>query len=115
MRNLTAFRQDISSRAYWMAAAVAGAGMVLLWCVLTYGGYVAPIFLPSPSDVWTAAGDLYQSGVFIADLGRSCERGFGGFAAAVILSIPLCLLIGNFRVVEAAVEPLLWFARFLSV
>jgi NitT/TauT family transport system permease protein len=82
---------------------------------LTYGGYVSPIFLPSPTDVWTAAVELYQSGVFIGDLGRSCERVFGGFAAAVIVSIPIGILMGNFRVLEAAIEPFLAFTRYMPV
>ncbi len=67
MFSLTAFRQEIPSRAYWMAVAIATAGVALLWCVLTYGGYVTPIFLPSPTDVWNAATELCLSGVFAAD------------------------------------------------
>jgi NitT/TauT family transport system permease protein len=115
MFNLNAFRQDIPSRTYWMVVAAATAGLLLLWCILTYGGYVAPIFLPSPTDVWIAAVDLYQSGVFIGDFGRSCERVFGGFAAAVVVSIPIGILMGNFRVMEAAIEPFLAFIRYMPV
>ena len=96
MFSLTAFRQEIPSRTYWMAVAVAAAGVALLWCVLTYGGYVAPIFLPSPTDVWNAAAELCLSGVFAADFGRSCERVFGGFVAAIIVSIPIGILMGRF-------------------
>jgi NitT/TauT family transport system permease protein len=113
--NLTAFRRDIPPGAYSLVVAVAIAGVVLLWCALTYGGYVEPIFLPSPTDVWAAAADLYQSGVFLGDFGRSCERVFGGFAAAIIVSIPVGILMGNFRAVEAALEPFLAFVRYMPV
>jgi NitT/TauT family transport system permease protein len=87
----------------------------LLWCVLTYGGYVTPIFLPSPTDVWNAATELCLSGVFAADFGRSCERVFGGFVAAIIVSIPIGILMGNFRIIEAAIEPFLAFLRYMPV
>lgn len=115
MFNLNAFRRDIPLRTYWVVVAAASASVVPLWCILTYGGYVSPIFLPSPTDVWTAAVELYQSGVFIGDLGRSCERVFGGFVAAVIVSIPIGILMGNFRVLEAVIEPFLAFTRYMPV
>ena len=115
MFSLTAFRQEIPARTYWMAVAIAIAGVALLWCVLTYGGYVAPIFLPSPTDVWNAASELCLSGVFAADFGRSCERVFGGFVAAIIVSVPIGILIGNFRIIEAAIEPFLAFVRYMPV
>ncbi|MDP9012256.1 MAG: ABC transporter permease [Pseudomonadota bacterium] len=115
MFSLTAFRQEIPSRTYGLAAVTALAVVVLLWCVLTYGGYVAPIFLPSPTDVWNAAAEVCSSGVFAADFDRSCARVFGGFAAAVIVSIPIGILMGNFRVMEAALEPFLAFVRYMPV
>jgi NitT/TauT family transport system permease protein len=71
----------IPSRTYWMAVAIAAAGVALFWRLLTYGGYVTPIFLPSPTDVWKAATELCLSGVFAADFGRSCESVSGGFVA----------------------------------
>jgi NitT/TauT family transport system permease protein len=115
MFSLTAFRQEIPSRTYWMTVATAAAGVAVLWCVLTYGGYVTPIFLPSPTDVWNAASELCLSGVFAADFGRSCERVFGGFVAAIIVSIPIGILMGNFRIIEAALEPFLAFVRYMPV
>jgi NitT/TauT family transport system permease protein len=115
MFSLAAFRQEISSRTYWVTVTTAGAAVALLWCALTYGGYVTPIFLPSPTDVWNAGIELCLSGVFAADFGRSCERVFGGFAAAMIVSIPIGILMGNFRVLEAAIEPFLAFVRYMPV
>jgi NitT/TauT family transport system permease protein len=72
-------------------------------------------FAPAPTRRrWVGrhrtAGD---SAVFAADFGRSCERVFGGFVAAIIVSIPIGILMGNFRIIEAAVEPFLAFVRYM--
>ena len=113
--NLMALRQDISPRAYAGVIAIVAASLTAMWCLLTYGGYVSPIFLPSPTDVWNTGADLVRSGVFLNDLSKSCQRVFGGFFAAMLISIPLGMLMGNFRVAEAAVEPLLGFIRYMPV
>jgi ABC-type nitrate/sulfonate/bicarbonate transport system permease component len=51
---------------------------------------VPALFPPSPSLVWGTAVDMMRSG--------ACLRVFGGFLAATLVSIPLGMLMGNFRV-----------------
>jgi ABC-type nitrate/sulfonate/bicarbonate transport system permease component len=41
---------------------------------------------------------MMRSGVFSRDLDKSCLRVFGGLLAATLVSIPLGMLMGNFRV-----------------
>jgi NitT/TauT family transport system permease protein len=113
--DLIALRQDLSRRVALAVIAVVAASLAAIWCLLTYGGFVPALFLPSPSLVWSTGVDMIRSGVFSSDLGISCLRVFGGFLAATLVSIPLGMLMGNFRVTEAAIEPVLGFIRYMPV
>ena len=90
--------------------AVAGA-----WAVLSYGGWVSPLFLPTPGLVAARCAALLGDGVLAADLWISNVRILAGFLAATAVAIPLGMLAGNLRAVEAALEPVLGFARYLPV
>jgi NitT/TauT family transport system permease protein len=85
------------------------------WALLSIGGFVSPLFLPTPGMVAARLASLLGEGVLGADLWISNVRVLAGFAAATLVAIPLGMLAGNLRVVEAALEPVLGFARYLPV
>ena len=89
--------------------------LFVLWSGATMLGLVGPLFLPSPAKVaerlWLFAvnGQLWQ------DAQVSLYRISIGFIAASILGIPGGVLIGSYRVLDAAVEPLVDFIRYMPV
>ena len=104
------------SRALYLA--VAGASFVAVvgfWAALSYGGWVSPLFLPTPGLVAERCRALLADGVLAGDLWISNVRILAGFLAATAVAIPLGMLAGNLRVFEAALEPVLGFARYLPV
>jgi NitT/TauT family transport system permease protein len=57
--------------------------------------------------------DLLAKQGFIYDIGMTVWRVFGGFAIAALLAVPLGVLMGAYKPVEAFFEPFVSFARYL--
>jgi NitT/TauT family transport system permease protein len=114
-RGLLSPRDPISRRAYFLAAAFTVVVVFATWSFITYGGYVRPDFLPAPHMVLTAAWKMAASGMLLVDTAASVYVIFGGFLIASLFAIPLGILVGTFRVVEALTEPVINFVRYLPV
>ncbi len=84
-----------------------------VWAILTYGGIIDPLFLPSPGRVFEAGVDLFSELGFTADIVSSVYRVMAGFLIAAILGVPLGLLMGTFKVAEAFTEPVVGFIRYM--
>jgi NitT/TauT family transport system permease protein len=86
---------------------------VAAWAVATLGGFVSKIFLADPvtmvRDGWTL---LTRFG-FLADIGVTVWRVVGGFVLAALVAVPLGILMGAYKWVEAFLEPFVSFARYL--
>ncbi len=67
-------RSDIPKRLYYMMITVSMLVPLLGWSVLTYGGFVEPLFLPTPTAVIQQFFNLLQSGDLIHDIGMSVSR-----------------------------------------
>lgn len=97
----------------------AGAASWLLmlgcWCALSYGGLVPAMFLPTPMEVVRAGLRLVNDGTLIEHILASVEVVVVGFAVSSAVAIPLGLLMGTFRVVQAVMDPPVNFIRYLPV
>ncbi|MED7954240.1 ABC transporter permease [Streptomyces sp. BE20] len=84
---------------------------VLLVLALWQGAYSLEITssykLPSPSDVWQAATDLWSAGTLFSIIWTSVWRGLSGFVVAVIIGTPIGLLVSRVKPVRAALGPVL--------
>jgi len=85
------------------------------WCVLAYGGFAAPEFLPAPHQVLVTGARLLADGSLLVHIQASATVIFSGFALASVLAVPLGIFMGSFRLVEALVEPIVDFVRYLPV
>jgi NitT/TauT family transport system permease protein len=83
------------------------------WALITYGGLVQPLFLASPGAALVAGIALFVEYGFIHDIGMTIWRVLGGFALAAIVAVPLGLMMGAYKGVEAFFEPFISFARYL--
>jgi NitT/TauT family transport system permease protein len=83
------------------------------WAFATLGGFVSRTFLADPitmvQDGWTL---LTRFG-FAYDIGMTIWRVVGGFVLAAVIAVPLGILMGAFKPVEAFFEPFVSFARYL--
>jgi NitT/TauT family transport system permease protein len=94
-----------------------GAGFFALfiagWGLATYGGFVPPLFLASPGQTLLAGWSLLTEFNFLGDIAVTVFRVVGGFAIAAAIGVPLGLMMGAFKPVEAFFEPFISFARYL--
>ncbi len=84
-----------------------------LWSFLTYGNILSSDFLPSPTTVIAALWTMLTQNDFIVDIWASTYRIFLGFIISAVVGVPLGILIGSFRSVQALFEQPISFARYL--
>ncbi len=86
---------------------------LVIWSLLTYGGFVDALFLPSPGRVFQSGVDLFFEFSFTTDIFNSTYRVMAGFVVAAIIGVPLGLIMGTFQVAEALTEPVVGFIRYM--
>ena len=86
---------------------------VAAWSVATLGGYVQKTFLADPLTMLKSGWTLLTQMGFIGDIGMTVWRVVGGFVIAALLALPLGVLMGAYKPVEAFFEPFISFARYL--
>lgn len=77
-----------------------------LWESLPRLGWIDPTFLPPFSAVFQALLQMIVSGELISNLLASAERALSGFAISIVIGVPLGLVIGWYRSLEAYLNPL---------
>lgn len=108
-------QEPISRRAYLGTVIGSAAGLIVLWCLLSYGGLVPSLFLPSPSAVAWAGVEEALDGTLLHDAEASLMVIVTGWVLAVFAGLPVGILMGAFKVVEALIEPMVDFVRYLPV
>ncbi len=100
------------------ARSLALAGLVsfvVAWCVLSYGGLVPRIILPSPTDVLGAFPVLHFEEALVRSAIASLYRVSMGFLLSAVVAIPLGLVMGTFPVLKHFFAPILDPLRFLPI
>jgi NitT/TauT family transport system permease protein len=101
-----------------------GAGAVgatiLVWWLLTAGGgaenrLVSPIILPSPAEVVRSFPSLLNERALVQSVAATLKRVVIGFGLATLVGVPLGIVAGAWRVVEAGAAPIALFGRNLPV
>lgn len=110
-RSWMAIRQGIPAGLYWGLAAFGLALPLLLW-LLAAAGNVDPVFLPGPARVAERIQAWWNEGL-LGDVGISTMRVVVGWAVSALIALPLGLMIGTWRPVQALLEPLTDFIRYM--
>jgi NitT/TauT family transport system permease protein len=83
------------------------------WAVATLGGFVPRIFLADPLTMVADGWRLLTQFNFGVDIAITIWRVVGGFVLAAIVAVPLGILMGAYKPIEAFFEPFVSFARYL--
>ena len=83
------------------------------WAIATFGGFIDGMFLKDPVYTLKIGYDLFAEFGFIKDMGITIWRVVGGFILAAVIAVPLGILMGAYKPVEALLEPFVSFARYL--
>jgi NitT/TauT family transport system permease protein len=105
----------ISTRAFVLIAALGFLIPLGIWWLAAAEGWQPPLFLPSPLSVWHTLEAQWNNGQLASDTGISVFRITVGFLIASVMAIPIGVLIGTYRLWEAAIEPLVDFIRYIPV
>lgn len=89
--------------------------ILAVWAIVTMGGMVKPIILPSPMAVLRSLEEQIKNGELWADARVSTYRVMVGFLFSVVIAIPVGVLAGASHRVEALVEPVVDFIRYLPI
>ena len=85
------------------------------WALLSYGGFVSKMFLPAPDVVVATAYRMASDGTLLFHTLTSAQVVLLGFVVSSAIAVPLGLWMGTYRVVQAGLEPLVNFIRYLPV
>lgn len=89
--------------------------VLALWIAITYSGYVPSIFLPRPETVVETTIRMAGDGSLWDHVSASVEVVLIGFVVSSVVAIPLGLIMGTYRIVQAFLDPLVNFIRYLPV
>lgn len=111
--SLWTVRAPIARRTYWVLALIGLFTPLVLWAVLAAFGGLDPVFLPAPLQVLTRTWTWLTETGLLDDMGISIYRVVTGFLLSAVIALPLGLFIGSYRAVQALLEPLTDFIRYM--
>ena len=114
-RGLFVYRGSSTASTEMLVGAGAFGVFFLAWYAIVAVGVVPERFLPYPDAVVKALWGMFANNNFIEDVGISVARVWGAFALSVIMAIPIGIWMGSYRIVGAAIEPVVDFIRYLPV
>src|SRR3954471_14249426 len=90
--------------------------VVVLWWLATIGSsaesrLISPVILPSPREVLASFPSLLNERGLAQSIAATLRRVLIGFGLAVVVGVPLGILAGSWRVIEASAAPLALFGR----
>lgn len=108
-------RKDIDKKKYLLLAVLSFVVIVLFWFFISESGAIKEIFLPKPKNVVNYYIDSIKDGSLWENTKISIYRITLGFVYAIILGIPVGILVGTLKKIEAVIRPLCEFIRYMPV
>ncbi len=84
----------------WLGLAI----LIGLWCGLTYGGFIKPLFLPPPTDVYRGLAHFSDMGWLLPAIVRSSFRVLVALGLVVLLGVPLGVLMGAYGPLDSGLN-----------
>ena len=108
-RSLFSPKTDIDKGTYVTLSLISVAVILALWCLLTYGGITPRDFLAAPHEVVQAGIKRMANMSLFEHMWASLVVILSGFILASIFAVPIGILMGSFRAVQALIEPITGF------
>src|SRR5215213_4298001 len=94
-------RGALSRRTDTLIGAAGILTLVGLWCLLSFGGFVARSFLPTPTAIWEGLVEFHHRHWLFPAIGRSTRRVATALLLVITIGVPIGVLIGSFAPVDA--------------
>jgi NitT/TauT family transport system permease protein len=88
---------------------------LIAWAVISYAGWVTPMFLPTPTSVIQSGIEMFREDELWVDVWASCARVAGGFLVAAIIGVPMGIAMGTFYSMESLFAPIVGTVRYMPV
>ncbi len=112
-KDFLALKTDIPGRLRLFLTVLPFGLFFLGWCILSYGGLINPIFLPTPDRIVTSGIEMFGAEGFLADILTSLSRVLLGFFVSCCAAVPLGILAGSFKAFDALIVPFAGFVRYM--
>lgn len=109
------FRGRSSPVAEFIVGVLAAALLLVVWELAARLGLIKPQFLPSPTAVVAALWRMLTTQNLLWHTAVSAGRVWSAFLIAAIMAVPIGILMSSYRVIGAALEPIVDFIRYLPV
>lgn len=106
-------RGTLDKRLYAVIALLSFSLILLGWWAVAASGMFDKMFLPAPGDTWDRFWVWLRKEDLLADVNISTFRVLAGFFLSAIIAVPLGLMVGTYKPVQAFFEPIIEFSRYL--
>jgi NitT/TauT family transport system permease protein len=89
--------------------------ILLIWSLLSYSGWIASMFLPTPTAVLEAGIAMLKEDNLVIDILASCGRVLAGFLVAGAIGIPIGIVSGTFPSMESFFNPIVGTVRYMPI
>jgi NitT/TauT family transport system permease protein len=113
LQDAFAFRGSLSRRANLSVSLGSSVVVLLAWQVASWCGLLDPTFLPSPIAIAVTLWQMTVAGEIIGNALISLGRILAAFALSAVMAIPIGMLMSSYRPINAALEPIIDFIRYL--
>src|SRR4026207_2047839 len=113
--SLFSIRSPLPKRTAFILGFVAPILVLGAWCVLTYGGFTQPDFLPKPTEVVRGALQLFTQYDLRTAILVSTRRIAIAFLLASAIALPLGVLMGSFDPINRFFEPIMPPLRYMPI
>ena len=103
---------------HWLGVLLSASALavpLLLWAILSYGGFTTPMFLPTPTAVVQAGIRMFTEENLLMDVLASSLRVAAGFLVAALVGVPVGILMGTFQSMESLFSPIVGTVRYMPV
>jgi NitT/TauT family transport system permease protein len=109
------FRTRPSTSVYAALATAGILGLLAVWAALSAIEWLPPAYSPGPEAVAKAGLELILKRGLVVDVAASGGRILVAFVASAVLAVPLGLAMSCWKPIEALVEPIIDFVRYVPV
>ncbi len=85
--------------------------IMVLWEMFCQLGFIEPIFLPPPSQIFSRAVKMYTQGTLFLHVLASTRRVMVGFLISSLVAIPFGIFLGSSRFSRAVFDPIISLLR----
>lgn len=112
-------RDEPTSIGRFVMAVLSISFVFVAWTVVTRGSpeqrIIPPTVLGSPKEVFGTFGSLWYERALMRNLFASLDRVIKGFGLALIVGVPIGVLCGTFRRIDAFFAPIMIFGRNIPI